>query len=761
MNRKLLAILFFTLLCSNLQILGYYPKNVEASPRAVRINGTAVGTSGTTAGIGQKKTATSNKAVGINRKVVVTRHNPHVTAIDSLSSLTVGNGSFAFTVDATGLQTFPRQYSKGVCLGTFGDGFWHHFPNENQYQQSETWVSKDFGRGHKELYAAQFKQPGRQRDASNYLRENPHRMHLGNIGLDLSDPAKVKDVDETLDLWTGKVTSSFTYEGQKYKVETVCSPDKNVVATHVQSDGKFAITFRFAYPTGGHSDDACDWTKDKQHETQLSYSGGRYIIKRKVDVERYTLRLMWKGKGRLIRIGRNALKLVCPKGDIQLQCEFGNNQYDGDMVFQPFADWYMASAGQWADYWSKGGFIDFGHVKDPRAQELERRVILSQYLMRAQECGDFPPQETGLTYNSWFGKFHLEMTWWHLAHYALWGHPDLLDRPLSWYRKAEKNAIAIAYRQGFKGARWMKMTDPNAGEAPSNVGSYLIWQQPHLIYLSELLYRACSNVPTEGNYKAWLDGLKKPNGKQRLVLRKYGRQVQLTADFMADFAEYDPSNDRYILRGCIPAQETLKADSTVNPPFELSYWMTTLKMAQRWRERDGLRRVALWDSIIGKLSPLAYNSDSLYLAAETATQTYLNRRFTSDHPALLGALGMMPQSRLINDRVMGKTLDWIWDHWNWSTSWGWDFSMTAMTCARLGEPSRAVDALLMKEQKNTYLISGHNYQDGRLRVYMPGNGGLLTAVAMMAAGWDGCTLGKNPGFPKDWDVRWEGLFPMP
>ena len=91
---------------------------------------------------------------------------------------------------------------------------------------------------------------------------------------------------------------------------------------------------------------------------------------------------------------------------------------------------------------------------------------------------------------------------------------------------------------------------------------------------------------------------------------------------------------------------------------------------------------------------------------------------------------------------------------------GWDYPMTAMTCARLGKADMAVDALLMPKRTNTYLINGHNYQDQRLRVYMPGNGGLLTAVAMMCAGWDGCET-STPGFPKDWDVRWEGLLPMP
>jgi hypothetical protein len=49
-----------------------------------------------------------------------------------------------------------------------------------------------------------------------------------------------------------------------------------------------------------------------------------------------------------------------------------------------------------------------------------------------------------------------------------------------------------------------------------------------------------------------------------------------------------------------------------------------------------------------------------------------------------------------------------------------------------------------------------------LRLYLPGNGGLLAAVALMCAGYDGCEQ-ANPGFPKNgkWTVRWEGLQKMP
>lgn len=686
----------------------------------------------------------------INRKEVVTRNNPHITRIDSLSSLTVGNGSFAFTVDVTGLQTFPDNYKKGVPLGTMSDWGWHAFENRNNYKTEETLENHDFHRGHtQELYAAQFKNPGRQQDASKYFRSNPHRLHLGYVGLNINNPEKMSDIDETLNLWTGKVESRFNHNGNHYHVQTVCDPDEDLIASHIESSLKgVGIKLRVPYPTGGHSDDASDWT-DSAKVIMKGYEDifgeNTFLLEVNIDKTRYFIDLAWQGKAKITTQGQTVF-LTSKDTTLDFYCRFHTittkDLTDGEAVFHPltYKDFEMTSAGAWNDFWTSGGFVDFGHVKDPRAKELERRVILSQYLLAAQETGDTPPQETGLTYNSWFGKFHLEMIWWHQSWLPLWNHPQLLDKTLDWYHTVMPVAKQIATRQGFKGVRWMKMTDPIGLEAPSNVGSYLIWQQPHPIYLAELLYRASDD--------------------KKAVLSKYADIVQRTAEFMADFAEYDSIKDRYILRGCIPAQETLKADSTVNPPFELSYWLTTLKMAQDWRVRMGAKRIDKWDKIIDKISPLAFNKDSLYLASETAVNTYTDRKCTSDHPALLGALGILPDNKLINDIVMKKTLNWIWNNWNWDETWGWDYPMVAMTCARLGLKDKAVDALLMKKRTNTYLVNGHNYQDGRLRIYMPGNGGLLTAVAMMCAGWDGNTK-NHPGFPSDWDVRFENINPMP
>ena len=130
---------------------------------------------------------------------------------------------------------------------------------------------------------------------------------------------------------------------------------------------------------------------------------------------------------------------------------------------------------------------------------------------------------------------------------------------------------------------------------------------------------------------------------------------------------------------------------------------------------------------------------------------------------MLGALGVLPAGPMVEAEVMGRTYEDVLREWDWGSTWGWDYPMMAMTAARLGRGDWAVEALLMEGPKNVYLANGHNYQDKRLPLYLPGNGGLLTAVAMMAGGWDGCAEGEAPGWPKDgrWEVRCEGFRKMP
>ncbi|MXN90851.1 hypothetical protein GR160_06390 [Flavobacterium sp. Sd200] len=685
----------------------------------------------------------------IDRKALADRNNPQVTKFDRHASLSVGNGNFAYTVDATGLQTFPEVYNTGVPLGTQSQWGWHSYPNVENYKHEEALKNYNF-RGKEEPYSVQIKEPGRQQDASNYFRANAHRLHLGYVGLELTNkngsaikPEDITNIHQKLELWNGFINSSYMVEGTPVTVKTAASAQKDQIAVSVKSalisKKQLGINFRFPYPTGKHTDDASDWTSPGKHKTEIfSQDSQSFTLKRTLDTTVYYVSVKYTGKATLKEKEPHYFVLTPSGREFSFVCEFTDKAPAKSLGTAQ--ETYNSSQTYWNDFWKKGGAIDFSKATDARAKELERRIMLSQYLMAIQSAGMYPPQETGLTYNSWFGKFHLEMHWWHAAHFALWNRADLLERSMDWYAKAYPIAKQIAERQGFKGIRWMKMTDPSAEEAPSGVGSFLIWQQPHFIYMAELIYR---------------------NNPDKKVVEKYNFLVQQTAEFMASFADYDKAKDRYILQGVIAAQETLRASETVNPPFELSYWHFALSTAQKWRERMGEKRNPEWDKIIAKLSSLK-EKDGLYLASEDALNTYTDVRFTSDHPAVLGAVGILPQTKLLKPETMKTTLNWIWDNWNWDETWGWDYPMVAMSAARLGEPEKAVGALLMDKRTNTYLLNGHNYQDERLRVYLPGNGGMLAAVAMMCAGWDGATT-TTPGFPKNgkWDIVWEGLKPMP
>ena len=720
---------------------------------------------------------TADVTASIDRPAVLNRNNPIITEADPLASLTVGNGHFATTVDVTGLQSFPFEYGAGVPLTAMSDWGWHKFENTAGLTPAESEKSVDLGHGHPEVYAVEYKkaEDGRHKQATEYLRVNPHRLNLGTIGLELKDATgkkielkQLKNIHQELKLYDGVIESSYQADGEQVEVTTACLSNRDALLCRVKTpllkDRRAAVTLRFSYPSGKHADDANDWTKPERHSSKIISTGSQFaIIERTIDDTRYYVTLRWEGEATMTECDRHDFALTTTTDVLTFCADYTqSNNVATDLAFVYEQD-LKAVIKAWNRWWKSGAIADFSHCTDPRAQELERRVVLSQYLTQINCANSLPPQETGLTYNSWFGRPHLEMTWWHMVDFALWNRPQTVAQVLDWYNKvAYPEAKKIAQRQGFKGIRWMKMTDPWAGEAPSNTGSFLIWQQPHYIYMAEEMYRA--------------------NPKKE-TLNKYAQQVEETAEFMADFASYDAKSKKHYLQGATAMQESMSKDFSYNHPFELAYWQYGLKVANEWRERMGKERNAQWDAIVNGLTTLP-EKNGIYTAGlpkgktdnlksfdpfdavasgtkpVLATETF-DEKCHNDHPAVLGACGLLPQqTSLYTTEKMQATLNWVMQNWNWQTTWGWDYGMVAMTAARLGQPKTALQALLIDTQKNTYLKNGHNFQTAdRLRLYLPGNGALLTAVAMMCAGWDGCSLGLNPGFPKDgqWDVRWEGL----
>ncbi|WP_207534933.1 hypothetical protein [Desertivirga arenae] len=694
------------------------------------------------------------QAQPINRQAVVLRHTIVNTRIDSLESLSVGNGKFAYTVDVTGLQTFPERYAKGVTLGTQSEWGWNRLKDTAGYKFEETLKEYTLN-GKKSSYSVQFSEAGsRQRAASDWFRKSVHRIQLGNLGLDiykkdgtLAKPVDLKNIRQTLNMWTGEIVSHFTVEENSVDVITVGHQDQDLVAFQIKSPliaaGRLKLKLKYAYPTMEFLDEGVNYKDPQKHRSSItSQNESGAVIQHALEGITYSSIFKWS-KGTAAATTTSHYYQITPDKSSQvfeLSCLFSLQPVEA-VTLPTFAQTRENSITGLKKFWMSGAAIDFAGSTDIRAKELERRVITSEYLTKIQCTGSFPPQETGLTYNSWFGKPHLEMHWWHGIHFALWNRPELLEKSLDWYFKVEEGAKEIAKRQGFKGARWQKMTDHEGLESPSSVGAFIIWQQPHPIYMAELLYRD-------------------ENSKD--VLEKYKDIVFQTAEFMASFPTYDSIKQRYNLgKGLIPAQEVFKAVDTYNPSYELAYWDWALRIAQKWRERLGMPPNSDWDAVINKLAPLP-KQNGLYLSTENTPDSFTNEEWLRDHPSVLGTLGMVPAGAKLDKATMQRTFDTVWKVWQWDDTWGWDFPMTAMTAARLGKPEKAIDALFMNIKTNTYLKNGHNYQDGRLRIYLPGNGGVLATVAMLAGGWDGSS-GPNPGFPKNgkWKVRSEGFKKMP
>jgi hypothetical protein len=698
----------------------------------------------------------------IDRRALVTRHNVTLNKPDPLTPLSVGNGEFAFTADITGLQTFPQYHQQGMPLGTQSQWGWHTLPNPEGYQLANILQDYVVG-GRKVPYASDREYSGDYSPAASWLRANPHRLHLGQIGLRITksdgSPAGIKDLantSQTLDLWTGLLSSRFEIDAQPVKVLTVCHPGRDLLATHIESpllrQGRLLVSLAFPY---GSADwrNAADWGHPERHTTQQHITGNQADLTRILDADRYYVRIAWSAAGGIRTRSQHEYEIYPP--DVRQVYPQLDGGQDTDLsgleivfAFSPtditeplpnFQAVRTAAAQHWQQFWTSGGVIDFSECTDPRAAELERRVVLSQYLTAIQCSGSLPPQETGLVCNSWFGKFHMEMHWWHAVHFALWDRLPLLERGLPWYQSVLPVAKAAAELQGYRGVRWPKMASPDGRDSPSQVGVFLIWQQAHPIYYAELCYRA---------------------HKDRETLERYRQIVFETAEFMASYPAWDETGQRYVLGpALIPAQESYGRDRgrNLNPTFELAYWYWGLETAQKWRERLGLGRHPQWDRVMRLLSHPTIR-EGVYTAIETPPYT-----IPRDHPSMLAAFGFVPPTPLIDPNTMRRTFDYVMQTWQWSDTWGWDYPMLAMTAARLGEPEKAVNALFIVSEKNRFLANGHNFQSSRLPLYLPGNGGLLTAVAMMAAGWDGCPDRSSLGFPDNgkWNVRWEGLKRLP
>lgn len=759
--------------------------------------------------------------MSINRYDLVTRHNPKLSAVDVSSPLSVGNGDFVFTADVTGMQSLAAEYSDTVPLCTMAHWGVHTLPaNHPRYRKEPTRQDVGVRQGGTPTSKATepgvtFVSPASATDTSSdghsvsqdtllplsvpssytladlshtvypyrdrtvtypvhcapgeeaiytWLRENPHRTNLARIGLTLEGQAMTSSllsgISQELDLYTGVIHSRFQIKHSdginttECSVQTVCDGDSDTVAFHIASDAladdlAVCIAFPFGSPekSGGmfsapeeDAEEAVLYPTEETFSSEFSDLTQTLTLRRRQNNDSYYVTIATE-TGTIEPGPVPHSYCIRTLGDTTLSFAVS---FSGHTVPSPqdFATVLYRSEITKKKFWETGAAIDFSACKDPRATELERRMILSEYLLSIQSAGSLPPAETGLTCNSWYGKFHLEMHPWHAAWLPLWGHGNLLKKSLVWYETHLPEARENARKNGFAGARWPKMAGEEGIDSPSVIAPLLIWQQPHLIFLCELLYRTEKNKEKQGE-----------------MLLRYFPLLKETADFMADFAVYSPEKNIYELLGpMIPAQECHKPMDTKNPTFEVEYWYYGLKTAAKWAERVEKETVAAaWLTVANKLFLPAPDKNDCYPAHENCPDTFTS--YNKDHPSMLCAYGLLNTGRL-DKKIVSDTLQRVEECWDYSSLWGWDFAVLAMTALRLGDAEHALSLLLSDSPKNRYVTNGHNKQEGdsSLPLYLPGNGSLLLALAMLAGGFPGAK--ECAGFPKNesWDrIEIEGF----
>ncbi|HSZ38352.1 MAG TPA: hypothetical protein VK817_00180 [Trebonia sp.] len=699
-----------------------------------------------------------------DRRAVVSRHDVVLSQPDENCPVQVGNGDFAFNADVTGLQT-----CYGNTLSSWG---WHSAPLPAGLRPEDRERTPVVTNGRTRYYLA----PHRQDELAGWLYDNPHRLNLGRLYFargtgEALEPGDIDTPRQRLDLWRGAITSAFTSQGAAVETTTVCHPELSIVAVRVRSEllaaGRLKIALGFGYPVPNWGVPyLSDWGRPTGHATDvLGGSPGRIRLRRVIDDTVYHCDLRADG-ARIEAAAPHVVTVVSGGPVVDVICRFSPEPLSGRAAGElpSFDETAAAAASYWESFWTHGAAIDLSASADPRWRELERRIVLSQYLTAVNSAGAAPPQESGLLLNSWYGKFHLEMTAWHGAHFMLWDRPGMLEGWFAWLRGTGLAAArAEALAEGWRGAKWLKTPDPYGRWESWEYGPRRITQNAHPLYFAELAYRA---EPTAGTLAAWRD------------------VVFETADMMADFAGWEHAGQRYVLGPpVLSGAEGDLGDDGWNPTSELNYWAWSLETAQRWRERLGLPRDQWWEQVRTRLSspPVV---DGVYIDAESHPERWdvapegswpLTGRWACSpgprhlRPAWLEVYGCI-RGPLIDPAVLTATYERIAAALRGSDQvaniWGTDFPMLAMTAARLGRPDEAVDWLLADAPRNQYSAAG--FSNGW---YLPGNGGLLWAVAMMTAGWgdgpaDGTGSGPGgdcPGWPDDgsWTVRHEGFRPAP
>lgn len=588
------------------------------------------------------------------KKSDIIKYNLKFNHIDSKNPVTIGNGDFAITLDQTGTQSLYETY-KDIPLSTMSNKNWFYKDKKNikpSYVDGKAYML--FNLDNDPNYQINRQYPFKYSFMQILLYDNDKLIDINNI----------KDVKQELDLYKGIVTSSFNYKEKINKTISFIYQDHDEFNFKLQSDN-LNLALKFNYPS---------YTKN----------GYRLDILPNVLVKEDRITLLYDDKNSL------SFKL---KSSSNYQIVENTLIFDDNNVYFSLALDEIKEGKLLDEFWK----CDNGIIIDN--EELVKKMVLSKYLLHVNSTGIYPPQESGLTYNCWNSKFHLEM---HLIH-SLWNiynnHVGDLVKSFDYYLSIMPSSLKRASLNGYKGLRFPKMTGPDGEDSPSNIGPLLIWQAPHILFMLQEIYYLYN----------------KEN-----IIKKYEPLISGTIDFMISFLTLKDSKYQ-MLDPLLEACESIPLDRCQNPSFELEYWRYTL---ERQPKIDtvlyGHQRYDYLDITSKIITPK--EDDGIYLKTYGVIDKY---DLYKDHPTE-GFLMSFFKSKIVDKEKMVKTIDYILKNMDLSSYWGWDFPFLGLSLLNCGEIEKSIEVTQLNTINNQHLYNGYNTSPrDDLKAYLPGNGAFL------------------------------------
>jgi hypothetical protein len=386
------------------------------------------------------------------RRNVVRSFNPHRNVSSSTTPLQVGNGNFAFGADITGLQTFSP-------FAIESSWAWHNFSfpttsNQTSPSGRYTFVERRHGTNklcgldftglnwwtHDRLVNYDMPNPAEE-DISNWLIQNPQRLSIANIGVYFPGQNITEEdllyKSQDLDIWEGTIQSSFRHNGSKVSVQVWCHPADPIVGIQIKSDllvsGGLGVFFDFPSSDTNKFDAPFVgvWNDNTNSTVHMKSTPDMASFEHVLDNNINRLGVKWNAEGSVSGplSGTNRF-ILTPSGSntLQLVADFqsaSNTRYD----LPSFESIAAASKEWWEDYWTSGAFIDLSATDNVNATELQRRIILSQYLVAVNEASNNPPQGKPLNYHPFESYTELRLfyrIWYVILRYIVL-HPTTND----------------------------------------------------------------------------------------------------------------------------------------------------------------------------------------------------------------------------------------------------------------------------------------------------------------------------------------------